>query len=297
MPERPVETGSPVALVRVAADGVPRLGVVKTGEVVRAIPPDPDTAKPRAVITPVPVVVVAGATPAPPPIISAFAANTAEDAQPDAELKYGMPPLVPATVRASVPDAVTGDPLTEISPPVNDAPTEVTVPAFPAAQVPSPRQNVEAEAPVPELRFVTGRLPVTPVDNGRPVALVRMPDDGVPRAGVTKVGEVARAIPPVPVTAAASAVPTPVPRPVNPPIGKPVALVKTAADGVPNAGVVNVGDVVSAIEPDPETARPSAVRTPVPVVIVEGAVPAPPPIIKELAASAADVAHVDALEK
>ena len=32
-----------------------------------------------------------------------------------------------------------------------------------ATQVPSPRQKVEEEALVPELRLVTGRLPVTPV--------------------------------------------------------------------------------------------------------------------------------------
>ena len=31
------------------------------------------------------------------------------------------------------------------------------------AQVPSPLQNVEDDAEVPELRFVTGRFPVTPV--------------------------------------------------------------------------------------------------------------------------------------
>ena len=61
--------------------------------------------------------------------------------------------------------------------------TEVTVPE-PAgvAHVPSPRQNVEAEALVPEFRFVTGRLPVTPVVRGKPVVLVRVPEEGVPRA-------------------------------------------------------------------------------------------------------------------
>jgi hypothetical protein len=36
---------------------------------------------PNAVTTPVPVVVVAGATPAPPPMTKAFAANVADDAQ------------------------------------------------------------------------------------------------------------------------------------------------------------------------------------------------------------------------
>ena len=49
VPVTPVERGNPVALVSVAADGVPRLGVVKTGDVARTIPPDPVTAWPRAV--------------------------------------------------------------------------------------------------------------------------------------------------------------------------------------------------------------------------------------------------------
>jgi len=35
-----------------------------------------------------------------------------------------------------------------------------------AAQAPSPRQNVEALADVPEFRFVTGKFPVTAVDKG-----------------------------------------------------------------------------------------------------------------------------------
>jgi hypothetical protein len=59
------------------------------------------------------------------------------------------------------------------------------------AHVPSPLQKVEAEADVPLFKFVTGRLPVTPVDNGRPVQLVKTPDVGVPRIGVTSVGLVA----------------------------------------------------------------------------------------------------------
>ena len=35
-----------------------------------------------------------------------------------------------------------------------------------------------------------GKLPVTPVDNGRPVQLVKVPDEGVPNTGVTNVGVV-----------------------------------------------------------------------------------------------------------
>src|SRR6185312_621538 len=42
--------------------------------------------------------------------------------------------------------------------------------------------------------------PETPVEIGRPVAFVRVPLDGVPRAGVTSVGLVASTTAPVPVT-------------------------------------------------------------------------------------------------
>lgn len=82
-----------------------------------------------------------GAAPAPPPSTIAFAVRAPEDAQADVELKYGIPPEVPATVRASVPAPVTGLPATEIRPPVKDCPTDVTVPTPDGvAQVPSPRQ-------------------------------------------------------------------------------------------------------------------------------------------------------------
>jgi hypothetical protein len=40
-PEIPVATGRPVALVKVAADGVPRLGVTRTGEVAKTAAPVP----------------------------------------------------------------------------------------------------------------------------------------------------------------------------------------------------------------------------------------------------------------
>jgi hypothetical protein len=41
---------------------------------------------------------------------------------------------------------------------------------------------VVADALVPLFRFATGKFPVTPVDNGKPVALVKVPLDGVPNA-------------------------------------------------------------------------------------------------------------------
>jgi hypothetical protein len=78
---------------------------------------------------------VLGVAPAPPPTIKALAANTALVAQVVPLLKYGMPPLVPATVKASVPLDVIGDPATEIKPPVKDCATLVTVPPDPVALI------------------------------------------------------------------------------------------------------------------------------------------------------------------
>ena len=93
--------------------------------------------------------------------------------------------------------------------------------------------------------LVSAKVPVVPAPIGKPVALVRVPPDGVPRAPpfVTK----APAVP----TLTASAVPTPVPSPVIPAIGRPVALVRVAADGVPKFGVVKTGLVVYATTPVP----------------------------------------------
>jgi hypothetical protein len=68
--------------------------------------------------------------------------------------------LVP--VIASVPELVTGEPPT-VSHAGVVSPTLVTVPAPEGvAHVPSPRQYVDDEAPVPEFRFPTGKFPVTP---------------------------------------------------------------------------------------------------------------------------------------
>jgi len=119
----------PVKLVTVPLDGVPSAPPLTTNA--PAVP----VLTPNAVTTPVPVVVVAGATPAPPPMTKAFAANAADDAQVLADEKYGTPPDVPATVNASVPDPVTGDPATDIRPPVNVCPTLVTVPVVGVVQV------------------------------------------------------------------------------------------------------------------------------------------------------------------
>ena len=68
------------------------------------------------------------------------------------------------------------------------------------ALVPLPNSQPESVvAPVPPL--ATGNVPVTPVVRGRPVAFVSVTAEGVPRFGVVSVGDVARTMPPLPVTA------------------------------------------------------------------------------------------------
>jgi hypothetical protein len=56
---------------------------------------------------------------------------------------------------------------------------------------------VKAFRPVPPL--VIARVPVTPVESGKPVALVSVTDAGTPSVGVTSVGEVERTTDPDPV--------------------------------------------------------------------------------------------------
>ena len=113
--------------------------------------------------------------------------------------------------------------------------------------VPLPKMTlltVRDVAPVPPLP--TGKVPVTPVDKGKPVALVNVPLEGVPKAPPFTTGA------PADPTATAKAVATPVPKPDTPVlIGKPVALVSVADEGVPKAGVTKVGDVDNTTSPVP----------------------------------------------
>jgi hypothetical protein len=105
--------------------------------------------------------------------------------------------------------------------------------------------------------------PDTPVEIGKPVQLVRVPEDGVPNAGVTRVGEVANTNAPVPVSSVTAVIKladdgvaknaaTPAAKPDTPvEIGKPVQLVRVPEVGVPNNGVVRVGDVANTKSPVP----------------------------------------------
>ncbi len=111
------------------------------------------------------------------------------------------------------------------------------------------------------------------------VQLAKLPDDGVPKAGVTKVGLFDKTTLPEPVEDV-----TPVPPldagsvPVVPPsIGKPVAFVNVAEEGVPKAGVTNVGLVANTRAPEPVSPVTAAAKFELEGVAKNVATPEPRP--------------------
>jgi hypothetical protein len=152
----PVVRGKTVAFVRVRTDGVPRFGVMSVGDVA------------SATVLPEPVVVAAAIAVPFPESTGAFIGVVRVIAGVEVAL---------ATVPAK-PLVETTDTVVTVPPPAG------------VAHVPSPRQKVVEEALVPLFRFVTGKLPVTPVVRGSPVAFVSVTDVGVPRTGVVRVGDV-----------------------------------------------------------------------------------------------------------
>jgi hypothetical protein len=115
---------------------------------------------------------------------------------------------------------------------------------------------------VPVVAVVAPTVPLMLIE-AVPVKLVTTPLAGVPRAGVTKVGEVAKTKEPEPVSSVtadarfaelgvARKVATFAPSPLTPvEIGKPVAFVKVPEEGVPSAGVTSVGEVARTLLPVP----------------------------------------------
>jgi hypothetical protein len=136
-------------------------------------------------------------------------------------------------VRVFVEDTVgTTTPSTEITP-AEDLAIVVSV-ACPNSILPTP-SAVEVDAVIPL--------------TGRPVAFVKVPDDGVPRAPLNNTTAPADPV------LTASAVATPVPKPETPvEIGRPVQLVSVPEDGVPRAGDTRVGLFANTLDPVPVTA-------------------------------------------
>ena len=184
VPVTPVVRGSPVALVKTAADGVPRSGVVSAGDVANTnapLPVSPVTAVARFELDGVPRNV---ATPVPRP-------ETPEEI--GRPVQFVSVPLVgvPSSGVVSVGEvANTNSPL-----PVS------SVTALARLALDGVANAVATPVPRPE----------TPVLIGSPVQLVSVPLDGVPSAGVTSVGELLKTtVEPEPVVVAALiAVPLP----------------------------------------------------------------------------------------
>lgn len=197
IPETPVDIGSPVQLVNVPLDGVPSAGVTSVGLVANTTAPDPVSPVTAAAKFAVDGVAKNVATSVPNPDTPDAIGNPVQFVSvPD----VGVPSKGVVSV-GDVPKTRRPVPVSSLITPANCAEVVAAncdngfdVKASPPppgdAQVPSPRQNVDPEAPVPELRFATGRFPVTPVVNGKPVALVSTPALGVPRFGVTSTGDV-----------------------------------------------------------------------------------------------------------
>jgi hypothetical protein len=163
-----------------------------------------------------------------------------------------VPPL--ATVNVPVVPPSMGSPVHDVRVPLDGVPragvTSVGLSAN--TKAPEPVSPVTAAARLADdgvARNVATPVPrpAMPVDTGRPVQLVRVPDAGVPRVGVTSAGLLAKTRAPVPVSSVTAArrlalegvarnVATPVPRPEMPVLtGRPVQLVKVPDVGVPRA--------------------------------------------------------------
>jgi hypothetical protein len=118
-------------------------------------------------------------------------------------------------------------------------------------------------APVPP--FAIGKVPVTPVVNGKPVAFVNTPDAGVPNAGAVKVGEVKVLLVNVSVPARVAKVPEAAGKVIAVPVpataGAEIVAVPDVdpakatdvADATPKVGVTKVGEVAKTKAPEPDS--------------------------------------------
>jgi hypothetical protein len=270
-PDTPVEIGKPVQLVRVPDEGVPKAGVTRVGDVANTKAPLPVSSE----ITPsnseeevaantlslLPVVVkvpaVGNVTLVAAVVVSVNPkAPTVVRVEPSANAKVAeVAGAVKATLLILVAVATPNTGVTRVGDVAN---TLTPVPVL------SVRADAKlADEGVPKKVATPVAKPDTPVEIGRPVQLVRVPEVGVPSNGVVRVGEVANTKSPVPVSSVtadsklaedgvAKKVATPVAKPDTPDeIGRPVQLVKVPEPGVPNTGVMKVGVLLNTTRPVP----------------------------------------------
>jgi len=132
--------------------------------------------------------------------------------------------------------------------------------------------------------------PDTPVEIGNPVQLVNVPDVGVPKSGVTRVGDVACTLAPVPVSSVnnvakfaddgvAKNAAAPAANPETPDeIGNPVQFVNVPDAGVPNTGVTRVGLVANTSAPVPVSSVTAAAKFADDGVVKNEVTPVPAPV-------------------
>jgi len=201
----PVVSGKPVALVRTAALGVPNAGVVKDGLLERTTLPVP-----VEVVVPVPPLATAIVVPVQVPEVIV---PTEVKEELTTVLFKVVPERVPAgAITAAVEIAVTRPlPLTVTTGIAVELPKVPTL-LLTVASVVTFDDPVLVTSPV-IAAFVVTVPAVNP--EAVPVILVPTRAEGVPNAGVTSVGEVARTTAPLPVVLAAEiAVPLPCKMPV-----------------------------------------------------------------------------------
>ena len=183
----PVPVSSVRAAARFALDGVPRKVAIPAPNEVIPVPPFATASVPPSVKVPLEVIG--------PPV------SVRPVVPPEPETEVTLPPPVPAPI--AVRNAAASSAETVLSALKRGnviAPGLVRVKRF-APMVVAPnavRAPAASVAPVPPR--ATDSVPVVPAIIGRPVAFVRIAEAGVPRFGVTRVGEVLKTTLPVPVS-------------------------------------------------------------------------------------------------
>jgi hypothetical protein len=207
-PDTPVEIGRPVQLVRVPEVGVPNNGVVRVGDVANTKRPLPVSSD----ITPANSEdeVAANTLSLLPVVVNVPAVGNVKL---EAEVVVNVKAKAPTVVReelfakvkvASVAGAVktTLLILVAVATP-NTGVTRVGVLANTLAPVPVSSVRAAAKLAddgVAKKVATLAAKPETPVEIGRPVQFVRVPEPGVPNAGVMKVGVLLKTTRPVPVS-------------------------------------------------------------------------------------------------
>ncbi len=207
-PETPVDIGKPVQLVRVPEPGVPNAGVMKVGELLNTKRPEPVSSE----ITPAssadvvaantlslfPVVVnvpaVGNVTLVAAVVVSVkLLAPEVAKVDPSAKVKVAdVAGAVKATLLILVAVATPSTGVTSVGVLAN------TLAPVPVSSV-SAAAKLAEEGVAKNVAMLAAK-PDTPVDIGKPVQLVRVPEPGVPNAGVMKVGELLNTKRPVPVS-------------------------------------------------------------------------------------------------